>query len=241
MQRRLHNTSIVAANRAFTLVELLVVIAVIAVLAAILFPVFTTAKQQAARSMCLGNLKQLSNAFRMYTDDNSGALPSPRASYWPENWAGVNKPSGKVHPEQGQIWEYVRNAHIYVCPADRGRPANRVLTRAQRDNDYDMEEYAAEYPLSYSMNDALYDFVKLTTLRTDTIRRHGEILLLIHESRDTIDDGAFYWDEDAVRASMANPTEVHGGGSNLVYLDGHVKWLTRGEIEDLRNSGIWYP
>ena len=242
LQRRVDNSAIAASNQAFTLVEVLVVISVIAILAAILFPMFITAKQQAAASTCLGNLKQLSNAFRMYTDENSGALPSPRVSYWPQSWAGAEKPSGRVYPEQGQIWKYVRNAYVYVCPADRGRPANRVLTRAQRKNDDDMEEYArTDYPLSYSMNDTLYDFLRLTVLRADTVRRHTNILLLIHESRDTIDDGAFYWREDAVASSVANPTEVHAGGSNLAYLDGHVKWFTLAEIERQRTVGIWFP
>ncbi len=244
LQRRVDNSAIAASNQAFTLVELLVVIAVIAVLAGILFPVFVTAKQQAATSTCVGNLKQLSTAVRMYADNNSGALPCPRRirSDWPDNWAGVDKPSAKVYPEHGQIWEYVRSANIYVCPADRGRPANRVLTRAQRKDDHEMEEYARiEYPLSYSMNDTLYDLERLTSLRTDTVRRHSTILLLIHESRDTIDDGAYSWRWDAVASSVANPTDVHAGGGNLAHLDGHVKWFTLAEIERQRHSGIWSP
>ena len=56
----------------FTLIELLVVIAIIAILAAILFPVFTTAKENARQTDCLSNLKQLSLAWQAYADYNSG-------------------------------------------------------------------------------------------------------------------------------------------------------------------------
>ena len=53
-------------NRAFTLIELLVVIAIIAILAAILFPVFAQAKEASKRTVCLSNLRQLTNCFLMY-------------------------------------------------------------------------------------------------------------------------------------------------------------------------------
>ncbi len=55
--------------KAFTLIELLVVIAIIAILAAILFPVFAQAREQARRTICVSNLKQLTNAFLMYAQD----------------------------------------------------------------------------------------------------------------------------------------------------------------------------
>src|ERR1700743_2750175 len=56
-------------NHAFPLIDLLVVIAIIAILAAILFPVFAQAKEAAKKSVCLSNLKQISLADLMYTGD----------------------------------------------------------------------------------------------------------------------------------------------------------------------------
>ena len=62
------------AFRAFTLIELLVVIAIIAILAAILFPVFQSVRENARRTACLSNLKQIGLAANQYMNDNDGAL-----------------------------------------------------------------------------------------------------------------------------------------------------------------------
>ena len=85
----------------FTLIELLVVIAIIAILAAILFPVFSRARENARRASCQSNLKGLALAWTMYTQDNDeGAVP---ASYtdgaaYPDTmyylWHGEGKSGG---------------------------------------------------------------------------------------------------------------------------------------------------
>jgi len=72
-------------RRGFTLIELLVVIAIIAILAAILFPVFATARNQARKTQCISNLKQIGTAFGMYAEDYDGLLPiyhTGTATWW---------------------------------------------------------------------------------------------------------------------------------------------------------------
>lgn len=68
----------------FTLIELLVVIAIIAILAAILFPVFARAREQARKTSCASNLKQISTGFIMYTQDYDETFPP-----WTANHCGV--------------------------------------------------------------------------------------------------------------------------------------------------------
>src|SRR5512144_1088189 len=62
----------------FTLIEVLVVIAIIAILAAILFPVFAQAREKARQTVCASNLKQIGTAFAMYMQDYDERLPDRR-------------------------------------------------------------------------------------------------------------------------------------------------------------------
>ena len=68
-------------QRGFTLIELLVVIAIIAVLAAILFPVFATAREKARQTTCLNNQKQIATAIMMFAQDNKETLPGMSSSW----------------------------------------------------------------------------------------------------------------------------------------------------------------
>jgi prepilin-type N-terminal cleavage/methylation domain-containing protein len=94
----------------FTLIELLVVIAIIAVLAAILFPVFSQAREKARQTACLSNAKQLALGVLMYAQDYDETLPPTQTGnyvLWPD----------LVDP-------YVKNAQIRVCMSDLGQPTN---------------------------------------------------------------------------------------------------------------------
>jgi prepilin-type N-terminal cleavage/methylation domain-containing protein len=100
-------------KKAFTLIELLVVIVIIAVLAAILFPVFARAREHARRTQCISNLKQLGTAVRQYMDDWSGRFPAARQ----DQYVYVMRDWPYLHD---LIVSYVRNDDVWICPSDSG-------------------------------------------------------------------------------------------------------------------------
>jgi len=102
----------------FTLIELLVVIAIIAILAAILLPVFARARENARKSTCLSNMKQVGSAMILYQSDydqkfpGSGGLLSGmpgNAYYWSNGWEGWVSNS---------LIAYEKTEKIYLCPSD---------------------------------------------------------------------------------------------------------------------------
>ena len=107
-QKNLGPFPVPRSAKGFTLIELLVVIAIIAILAAILFPVFARARENARRSSCQSNLKQLGLGLLQYSQDYDEALPVGRydnAGLWGAGWAG-------------EIYPYVKSSQVYVCPSD---------------------------------------------------------------------------------------------------------------------------
>ena len=130
-----------STRQGFTLIELLVVIAIIAILAAILFPIFTAAKEQGRQAQCLSNLRQLGMGFRAYSDDWNGRLPAARVV--PEtppgtylNWCGALAVCGECRPEKGQIFPYVRSVKLYICPKDINQPAVLTLLPLEEQKKY---------------------------------------------------------------------------------------------------------
>lgn len=96
--------------KGFTLIELLVVIAIIAILAAILFPVFAQAREQARKISCLSNIRQVNTAASMYAQDYDERLMSSWLAY--------------PDPMVGTYWTvfiqpYVKNKRLLYCPSAR--------------------------------------------------------------------------------------------------------------------------
>ena len=97
-----------STHPAFTLIELLVVIAIIAILAAILFPVFARARENARRSSCQSNLKQIALGMMQYTQDYDERSVPVRAGG-----------SGSAYFVWNDIVQpYLKSTQIFVCPSD---------------------------------------------------------------------------------------------------------------------------
>lgn len=107
-------------RRAFTLIELLVVIGIIALLAAILFPVFSQVRRKANATSCLSNLRQIGMANQMYATDNDdfpvwGGDPPDMNGAW-----GNNPDINSMRPQHEVLQPYVKNKNIWRCPSDFG-------------------------------------------------------------------------------------------------------------------------
>lgn len=131
----------------FTLIELLVVIAIIAVLAAILFPVFSQAREKARQAQCTSNVRNIALAFMQYTQD------------WDERFYSQPTPCGRI-PNLSQdvsrmyppyyvvLQPYIRNKQVFVCPS-----ANRYYGCAQPTCVPDW--YCDGFPNTYGYNELL--------------------------------------------------------------------------------------
>lgn len=100
-------------KQAFTLIELLIVIALIAVLAGILFPVVERAKEGAHRTSCLSNFRQFGVAFALYSNDYDDSLINPGAFDKDTTDSGQQALDPYVRGPQGDT-----KATIYLCPSD---------------------------------------------------------------------------------------------------------------------------
>ncbi|RYX85992.1 DUF1559 domain-containing protein [bacterium] len=111
-------------SNGFTLIELLVVIAIIAILAAILFPVFARARENARRSSCMSNLKQIGLGFLQYTQDYDEQYPVGVLTN------GVPRGNGWA----GQVAPYIKSIQIFRCPSDPTTPnqsGNPIISYAE--------------------------------------------------------------------------------------------------------------
>lgn len=109
MNSHLKNRFIFRKISGFTLIELLVVIAIIAILAAILFPVFARARENARRSSCQSNLKQIGLGLLQYSQDYDEITPADRSSNGaPTTWQNFVQP-------------YIKSVQIFVCPSAGSR------------------------------------------------------------------------------------------------------------------------
>jgi len=202
------------AKSGFTLIELLVVIAIIAILAAILFPVFGRARENARRTSCANNLKQIATGMLMYANDANQTLPYNAGA--PNSWFGRLYHAG-----------YVKEAEAFQCPSE---PTDQGAVSTMTDfTDYQINVeclISAGGGQQAGRHLSMFTFPSQTIMLMDGTSSGGR----------SWRKGPGMWNEEG-NANVAGhwlPNEPfalrHGDGANYSFMDGHVKFYRPDQI-----------
>ena len=237
---------------AFTLVELLVVIGIIAVLVALLLPVLSKARRHAEQVACLAHLRQVGVAFIAYSYDNRGWLPAPAVAWtvYPEDWVHW-QPTRELR--ESALFRYLGDLNVLKCPAGVPERSKNVLFFGAP------IEYPP-YPFSYSVNIFLAGYEAWsstvapgtrwrTTCRFNEVISPSRKVLALEEDPTGIDDGAcipigapshakriislsLRHDKPAEYTQGAGPGDLNRymaepGRGNVVFADGHGEFFER--------------
>ncbi len=203
-------------KRGFTLIELLVVIAIIAILAAILFPVFSRAREQARKAVCLSNMKQIGLALMMYVQDWDENYPMNRIGWGRPCWAPQDTPHMTWRT---MIQPYIKNWQVFDCPS-QSQLAGEEGGGWEGCPPPTTPPVPPGVSLEYNYNG--YQFCSSSshhTWRMADFPRPAE-LIIIHEPHIMCPD-AGTWCNWVFRKESC----WHGDGKVFVFADGHAKWL----------------
>ena len=228
----------VECRRGFTLIELLTVIAIIALLAAVLFPVFNRARAKGHQTTCLSNLKQLGEAFMLYIQDSGGFIPT---------WCIIHNNPGDAPSNNTQpgflTWDavlmpYIRNSEILKC---QGNPNSLHRdARAYSIAQYTQKPVGSPSGQWYPLRGAYQDEIPAPT-RTVLLFEKGAwkptawgdalgqnvFESTNHKTTEAPPPAGGSWSEEP----------FHFDGKNILYLDGHAKFAVKTQYPFNYNSG----
>ncbi len=227
------------SDSGFTLIEVLVVVGIIAVLAALLLPTLANAKAKARGAICASNLKQLSLAWTLYAEDNLDRLVNNHGlqetlrtqQNWVNNvqdWLTSDGNTNLAALTGGKLAPHLAQATaVFKCPSDRS-----VAENGERIRSVSMNSLVGDPgELTNRFNPQFVQFFQLAD-----IPNPANIYVFLDEHPDTINDGFFMnrWEEPR----WGNlPASYHNGAANLSFADGHVKshrWI----LGDTRRPGV---
>jgi len=245
-------TSCRSKKKGFTLIELLVVIAIIAILAAILFPVFSRARESARTSSCLSNMKQVGTGILMYTQDFDDRFPqfaarpaefftASNSPTTPAEWyiSGNIDTEGYISTWMDYTFPYIKNLGVFQCPSHPktvmtpgpGEPANWYSGGpyfAAAGEPYTTGVFAgkAHFPsLAYSaqIGDIYGNRVAATQ---SMINGPSQKVLLTHNKQWAYNYTNPYDVLSAINGNGRQAMFPHNDNMNVLYCDGHVKAIS---------------
>lgn len=221
-----------AEERAFTLVELLVVVAIVAILAALLLPVFAQARESARNISCLSNSRQIGTALMLYVQDWDERYPQEHpATLNPL----VDDSNGQLEEEDygspfDKVLPYVagrssRDTGLYRCPSDPDPSGSRVLDASGRCKD------TMETPPG-ALNSYVINAYFLFGAALAQIQEPARSIYIAERRTEFCDVHYHPWMGEAEAPiapdDIEDPLGIaavrHRGGSNFTYADGHAKW-----------------
>jgi prepilin-type N-terminal cleavage/methylation domain-containing protein/prepilin-type processing-associated H-X9-DG protein len=228
--------------RAFTLVELLVVIVIIAILAGLLLPSLAKSKQEAQSVACLNNLKQLQVCWALYVGDHNSVLPPNDFVYDVSSNSAADELVGGVswcpgngrqdlttsNIQHGLLFPYNTSVGIYHCMADKSKVETSagVLLPQLRTRSYNMSGSLG----CQTTKDYVPGFYKDSDIITPP---PVGVFVFIDENEGTLLDAHFGifppvpWYQDAQGQWLDMPADRHNKAGNLSFADGHAehwKW-----------------
>jgi prepilin-type N-terminal cleavage/methylation domain-containing protein len=221
-------------NRAFTLTELLVVMATLAILAVLLLPALAKSGDNGARMVCLNNLRQLGTALNLYTGENQDYMPwpdwgndasPPCPAGWlykgPITYRGIGGEIPKAQVSQGAFWQYLHNTNVFICPNDFkfGLEEGRVNT---------LSTYVMNGASCFYAHPSNNSFGYVTAKESQI---WSPMCILLWEPDQTIDPGCYNDGADYPGdGGFGHPTEglgpLHVTGGDVLTVSGSAQCMT---------------
>lgn len=219
----------------FTLIELLVVIAIIAILASILFPVFARARENARRTSCASNMKQIGLGIMQYMQDYDGRYvrgTTGRGGGESETWTNALQP-------------YLKSTQIFQCPSDQATEVNTWWMGSL--------PAAQQFHISYLYNRSVSGSVDAAMKNPS-----GTLMAVDGGTNPAASDNPLVWlsspkgtaflirsfvgddttDTEGRGEDYAAPAARHLETANVLYVDGHVK---SSRVERFYDRNVMFP